>query len=151
MFPLTSPQPNPPTLTYCMSVISLYLLSLALWQKAQMAKRSLKQALIDAQKSAKAKSDFHSQLSHELRTPLNSIIGWTELVVEQGGLPDETKRMLDMALFSGQTLRQIIDDILDFNRLAEGTLELHDQVFDLFRLTKHSTAMHVAAAGRKGL
>ena len=84
----------------------------------------------------KAKSFFFSCVSHDIRTPLNSIIGFSELL-QQGGLPPEkVTEYLGNIIFSGNTLMQLINDVLDFASLDAGKLKLYPAICDFRRLAE---------------
>ncbi|KAJ3299024.1 hypothetical protein HK104_010039 [Borealophlyctis nickersoniae] len=136
---------------YCLNVVGVYALSLAFNYMKTLVVNKLEIALVQAQQGALAKSQFHSQVSHEMRTPLAAVLGWTELVVKDERIPDETKKMLQMVLSSGKTLRQIIDDTLDFSKLAAGKMRLSEEVLDLFDLGKETAIMEKGVMLSKGL
>src|SRR5690606_19232023 len=78
--------------------------------------------------------EFVSVVSHELRTPLTSIRGALGLL-DSGVLGDDparARRMVHIALTSGDRLGRLVDDILDFERMAAGStsLELAEQPVD---------------------
>ncbi len=84
----------------------------------------LNRALREAKASSEAESRFLATMSHEIRTPLNGILGFAELLSETP-LDDQQKKYLKTIEYSGETLRQIINDILDVMKLDRETLELH--------------------------
>ena len=65
----------------------------------------------------RAKSFFFSAVSHDIRTPLNAIIGYSELLI--CGILDEQERSKALSAIStsGQTLLQLINDVLDLSKL----------------------------------
>ena len=72
------------------------------------------------------KDEFISTVSHELRTPLTSIHGTLGLIVN-GVLEEDSEKqteMLRIALLNSERLSKLIDDLLDFNKLAAGKLTL---------------------------
>ncbi len=69
------------------------------------------------------KSDFMATMSHELRTPLNSILGFSEVLGSIDTLSDKQRRYVENINNSGQTLLNMINDILDMARLEAGRLE----------------------------
>ncbi|RFM30269.1 PAS domain-containing hybrid sensor histidine kinase/response regulator [Deminuibacter soli] len=88
------------------------------------------QTRLQAELAAKAKTDFLSVMSHEIRTPLHAIIGFSHLLLENRPRADQ-QEFLNMLKFSGETLLHIINDILDFNKLESGKLELDTEEFNL--------------------
>jgi PAS domain S-box len=86
-----------------------------------------------AEQAAIAKSQFLSVMSHEIRTPLNAIIGFTELLSQNSPREDQMED-LKMLKFSGESLLNIINDILDFNKLESGKVQLSNIPFNLKEL-----------------
>ena len=81
----------------------------------------------------KVKDEFLANTSHELRTPLNGIIGLAESLVDgaTGKLPPETVSNLSLIVTSGRRLANLVNDILDFSRLKNQTLELRSRALEL--------------------
>ena len=78
---------------------------------------------------ATLKENFVSNVSHELRTPLTSINGALRLVLSGalGELPPQLDKMLQLALRNGHRLESLISDLLDFNKLASGRMQVQLQ------------------------
>jgi protein-histidine pros-kinase len=72
------------------------------------------------------RSDFLSTVSHELRTPLTAIRGFAELLADPGASLSDQQRddLLQRISLAGSRLDALIRDLLDFNRLERGQLEL---------------------------
>ena len=85
---------------------------------------SLNRALREAKASSEAESRFLATMSHEIRTPLNGILGFAELLSETP-LDEQQQKYLKTIEYSGETLRQIINDILDVMKFDRETLELN--------------------------
>lgn len=83
----------------------------------------LKEAIKTAENSSMAKSDFLSTMSHELRTPLNSVIGMSYVLLADKPRDDQAEN-LKVLHFSAESLLALINDILDFNKLEYGKLEM---------------------------
>ena len=82
-----------------------------------------------AERASRAKDTFLSSVSHELRTPLTAIIGLTEDTIPQ--LTDGiTRENLDVIKFSGESLLQLVNEILDFNKIQSGKVELENISFN---------------------
>ncbi|KAJ3158188.1 hypothetical protein HDU86_003145 [Geranomyces michiganensis] len=86
-------------------------------------KRRLTQMKDDAYKTSAQKDIFLATMSHELRTPLTSIIGHIELLKETR-LDKAQKEYIADAFRGAKTLLALINNILDYSKLAAGAVEL---------------------------
>ena len=88
----------------------------------------LKQAelYIQAQQSARFKSEFIATMSHEFRTPLNAIIGFTDMMLTgtYGQLPDKVNQYLGNVTKSGKHLLILVNDLLDISKIEAGKIDL---------------------------
>jgi len=84
---------------------------------------NLHEAVLNAERSNKAKTNFLAKISHEIRTPMNAIAGMAELILREqiSGLVRE--HALSIRQASGN-LMAIINDILDFSKIESGKLEI---------------------------
>jgi PAS domain S-box-containing protein len=89
------------------------------------------------------KQDFISAVSHELRTPLVGIMGFTELLLEDARLDPESLEFVQLIRESGLRLKNMVDNLLDTNRLESGRFEISRRRVDL-----SPTLRNVAAAFR---
>jgi len=99
----------------------------------QTAKR-LEQLNTDLDAAMKSKDQFLSNISHELRTPLNSIIGFTDLLLtEELGAPlsAQQRDFLETVARNGKQLLELINELLDLQRIAAGRMELKSEAFGL--------------------
>lgn len=78
------------------------------------------------------KDEFFASVSHDIRTPLNSIIGFSELLKSEQD-PAVRQEYLDSITFSGNTLLELVNDVLDLARLEAGQLAFAHEPFDLER------------------
>ncbi|MCL2797831.1 MAG: ATP-binding protein [Firmicutes bacterium] len=93
-----------------------------------------RKALEDAAKATnRAKSAFIANMSHEMRTPLNSIIGFSELALDDKIEP-RTAEYLNLILDSSKWLLELINDILDLSKIESGNMEIENTPFDLHEL-----------------
>ena len=76
-------------------------------------------------------------MSHELRTPLNSIIGFSEVLQGVDSLDDKQKRYVQNIQKSGETLLEMINDILDLAKIESGKMEVR---LTEFRIDNHCRA-----------
>jgi signal transduction histidine kinase len=91
--------------------------------------RELQAANLRLEVASRHKSEFLANMSHELRTPLNSVIGFSELLLEQtvGSLNEKQARFLTNIQTSGKHLLQLISDILDLSKVEAGKVVLQPE------------------------
>ena len=99
------------------------------YQKAR-ALRMIEQARANAEAATRAKSDFLANISHEIRTPMNAILGFAGLGTHLD-LPPQPLDYFRKIGRAGQSLLEIINDVLDFSKIESGKLELEALPFDL--------------------
>jgi len=93
----------------------------------------LQTAVKTANEAVKSKSEFLSTMSHELRTPLNTVIGTTDLLLSDTYEPHQAENLKDLK-FSANSLLNIVNDILDYNKLESSKLKLEKINVDLNKL-----------------
>jgi PAS domain S-box-containing protein len=83
----------------------------------------------EAERLNQLKSEFMASISHELRTPLHTIIGFTELLEEEGEGPlnFKQKRFMHHIHVDSEHLLGLINDVLDLSRIEAGGLNLHTE------------------------
>ncbi|MBT2771019.1 response regulator [Halomonas sp. ISL-60] len=92
--------------------------------------QELNEAAKRAEKASLAKSEFMAVMSHEIRTPLNGVVGMADLLSEEVKTPS-AKTYLAALKRSAESLRAVINDILDYTKIESGRLDLDVQPFDL--------------------
>lgn len=99
----------------------------------------------EALKLSRAKEMFFSVMSHEIRTPLNSILGITQLLLDDSPRADQAE-MLNLLKFAGENLRTLINDILDLTKMETGHLRLEKTQVSLRELSEQTVRSMSARA-----
>lgn len=99
-------------------------------EKIEERTAQLQHSKLEAEAASHIKGMFLANMSHEIRTPINSILGMTYLALRT----EEPKKMLgylEKIQLSSKHLLNIINDVLDFSKLAAGKLKVDEIDFDL--------------------
>ncbi|MCP5196663.1 MAG: PAS domain S-box protein [Gammaproteobacteria bacterium] len=118
-------------------------------QKAH--EQQLKQAKEAAEAGCRAKAAFIANVSHEVRTPMNTVIGYTELLMEDATLAARTVKYAEHILVASKALLAIINNILDVAKLESGKLELENIGFNLQNFLVNLMQTLESSATNKGL
>lgn len=92
--------------------------------------KELIKSVKQADDATRAKSLFLANISHEIRTPMNSIIGLSELAI-QNRKPERTSDYLSKINNSANSLLKIINDLLDFSKIESGKMDIETTPFSL--------------------
>jgi signal transduction histidine kinase/ligand-binding sensor domain-containing protein/AraC-like DNA-binding protein/AmiR/NasT family two-component response regulator len=84
---------------------------------------------------ARTKQQFFTNISHELRTPISLILPPIRQTLKRGDLDDESKRLMGLAEKNSRRLLRLVDQILDFRSLENGTVPLRVTSFDFVPFT----------------
>jgi len=97
----------------------------------------LRAAADELEQASRHKSAFLASMSHELRSPLNTILGYTQLLLDdEDALDPEHVEDIRIINASGQHLLGLISDLLDLSKIEAGAITLNPQPVDLRELTE---------------
>jgi PAS domain S-box-containing protein len=114
------------------------------------AQESLRLAKEEAEAASQAKSVFLTTMSHEIRTPLNGVLGMAQAMAADD-LSLEQRRRLDVVRQSGETLLNILNDLLDMAKIEASKIEVETVEFDLTKLVGSAQATFMTLIAEKGL
>ena len=112
--------------------------------------REQENALEAARAANTSKSVFLANMSHEIRTPMNSIMGFSELALDDEVSP-KTRDYLAKIRTNTEWLLQIINDILDISKVESGKMELEHIPFDMHELFISCRTLIMPKAIEKGI
>ncbi|MGY6520623.1 MAG: PAS domain S-box protein [Mongoliitalea sp.] len=118
--------------------------------KLREAQKELILAKERAEMAANAKTQFLSIMSHEIRTPMNAVIGLTHLLIEENPRPDQLENLKTLQ-FSAENLLGLINDILDFNKMESGKLEIESIPIDIKNLINRLISSYKFQAREKDI
>jgi signal transduction histidine kinase/ActR/RegA family two-component response regulator len=129
-----------------------------LYETAQQAAEERK-VLLENERSARAlaehmsalKDEFLATLSHELRTPLSAILGWVHVLRRGVKNEQDLHKALATIERNARQQAQLIDDLLDMNRIATGKVQLDVQPVDPISFVEAALETVRPAADSKGL
>ncbi|MCL2599688.1 MAG: ATP-binding protein, partial [Treponema sp.] len=110
----------------------------------------LRLARDSAERANMAKSVFLANMSHEIRTPMNSIVGFSELALDDY-IPTSTRNYLSHIQDSAKDMLHIINDILDISKIESGKMEVENIPFDLHDVLTRSQTAIMPKALEKGV
>jgi signal transduction histidine kinase len=119
-------------------------------QAAEHTRRSLERAVEEARAADAAKSQFLATMSHEIRTPMNGVLGAMDLLKETA-LDGRQRRLVRTAAQSGESLMEILNDVLDHSKIEAGKLVLAPSPTSLHSVAMSAAALFRARAETKGL
>ncbi|MET4141496.1 ATP-binding protein [Pedobacter sp. UYP1] len=132
---------------FLLTVVLLYLILTDI-TKSNLYRKELEAARDEAEYHGMAKQRFLSNMSHEIRTPLQSIIGYAEIIREQ---EHPKKKDIDAIYHSSEHLLQIVNEILDYNRIISGKFTFQQKAFNIRELLEDVVTIMEPQAEQKSL
>jgi signal transduction histidine kinase len=109
-------------------------------EELQQRSQDLEEANRELRRVAHYRSLFLARMSHELRTPLTSILGFSEILIDQEEMTDTQRRFCQKIQSSGKQLQMSLNQLVDLSRLEAGQTELFLHEFSLREALRESCA-----------
>ncbi|MES2416587.1 MAG: ATP-binding protein [Bacteroidota bacterium] len=135
-------------ITFFLITLVLGYLILADISRSNRYRKALELAKDEAEYHSKAKQRFLSNMSHEIRTPLQSIIGYAEWILQE---KNPEKKDIDAIYHSSMHLLQIVNEILDYNRIISGEFSFNNQRFELRKVLEEVVEVMRPLAEQKAI
>jgi PAS domain S-box-containing protein len=116
----------------------------------KQAEEDLRRAKEAAEAANRSKDEFLANVSHEIRTPFGAILGMTELVLDTP-LTDDQGQCLETVKSAADSLLGLVDDLLDFEKIEAGKMELVPADFTLRPMMADALRALTVRAHQKGL
>lgn len=95
---------------------------------------ALCRAKVKAEESDQLKSAFLANMSHEIRTPLNGIVGFSNMLTNDGLSDEKRKRYASVVVASSKQLLTLINDIIDVSKMEANQLAIVNSKVDVHRV-----------------
>ena len=112
---------------------------------------ALREANARALEATASKSAFLANMSHEIRTPMTAILGYLDLLEDEGVTEEQRKEYLSTVRTNGQHLLTLINDILDLSKVEAGRIEVERLPVDLPALVREVQRSFEPRASQKRL
>ncbi|MDD3155616.1 MAG: ATP-binding protein [Victivallaceae bacterium] len=123
----------------------------SLFLQRKKAQEQIMSSLAMARDANKTKSFFIASVSHEIRTPLNAVIGFSELLNDDKLTPSKRKEYLDNIIYSGNTLLQLLNDVLDLSKLESDQMPILRERTDFVNLSEEIMLIFSQMAHKKNI
>ncbi len=118
----------------------------------KMAQDELKKSTDNLIKLNETKDRFISIISHDLRTPFSSILGFTDLLLNDDGLSEEERRQyIEFIRESSQSMLLLVNSLLDWTRIQTGRIKFEPEKSDANKIIENSINTLIGTAIQKNI
>lgn len=117
--------------------------------QVRAANASLTTTNVALEKALAAKTEFLATTSHEIRTPLNGILGMTQVILAARQLDPTLRSRIELVHGAGETMKALVDDILDVAKMETGELRIIADEMDIKRLLEDAVQVWTGQAETK--
>jgi signal transduction histidine kinase/CheY-like chemotaxis protein len=117
---------------------------------AYFEKRYIEELVEQSNKVINTKTQFLATMGHELRTPLNGIIGVVSFLKDESDAAKQEEYIQTLQYVSNHML-QLVNDILDFNKIEAGKFKLHLAKLNLLQLLVNTSKPFFTLCEEKNL
>lgn len=119
--------------------------------QVRAANDSLTVANTSLEKALQAKTEFLAMTSHEIRTPLNGILGMTQVLLADRSVESKVRERIEVVNSAGETMRALVDDILDVAKMESGELTIVREKTNLNEILQETVRLWSGQAEGKRL
>ncbi len=118
--------------------------------KEEQRVQDMERAKEEADEANRAKSAFLAVVSHEIRTPMTGVMGMVRLLLDSSISKQQRDYVLTIQE-SSEAMMGLLNDILDFEKIQRGKIELEEISFDLQRLIQGVVTLMSGHAAQKNI
>ena len=119
--------------------------------RERAANEELSRTNVELEKALAARTEFLATTSHEIRTPLNGILGMTQVLLADRAIDPPVREKIQLVHGAGQTMKALVDDILDVAKMANGEIRIDKGPMDLAQLLRDAARVWEGQAETKGI
>lgn len=108
----------------------------------EIARQAAEDARDEAERANMARAAFLAIMSHEIRTPLNGMLGMIQLLELNPDLSDQQAEYLGLARAAGESLLQILTDVLDLSKIESEAFNLEETEFSIDEIIAPVLSIH---------
>jgi signal transduction histidine kinase len=139
------------TLVALLATIVLFVGTLRYGKLRLRAIRTAEAQQAQLREALQQKDDFVALVSHELRTPTNTIVGWARMLRDGTTSGDRSRRAIEAIARNAESLRQLIEDLMDTSQLVSGRMRLTIADVDLRDVLRDAVDAVRLGAENKGV